>query len=213
MASNQIRHRQDRVKTIIWVKPHCHQTSKAELGKALKIDTAPEGLAAASGNTSAWPYLQRHDWHVGKIFSRRVTLMADTVTAKRRSEIMSNIRAKGMKPEMAVRRITHAMGYRYRLHCKNLPGKPDLVFPSRRKVIFVHGCFWHQHANPACKIARRPRSNQDYWLPKLERNVARDTQHQASLTELGWDVLVLWECDVEAGAGIADRIREFLELP
>ena len=139
--------------------------------------------------------------------------MADTVTAKRRSEIMSNIRAKGMKPEMTVRRITHAMGYRYRLHCKNLPGKPDLVFPSRRKVIFVHGCFWHQHANPACKIARRPRSNQDYWLPKLERNVARDTQHQASLTELGWDVLVLWECDVEAGAGITDRIREFLERP
>ena len=100
--------------------------------------------------------------------------MADSVTPKRRSEIMSNIRAKGMKPEMAVRRITHAMGYRYRLHRKDLPGKPDLVFPSRRKVIFIHGCFWHQHTDPACKIARRPRSNQDYWLPKLERNAARD---------------------------------------
>ena len=111
--------------------------------------------------------------------------MADTVTPKRRSEIMSNIRAKGMKPEMALRRITHAMGYRYRLYRKDLPGKPHLVFPGRRKVIFVHGCFWHQHADLACKISRRPRSNQDYWLPKLERNVTRDAEHQARLTELG----------------------------
>ena len=84
------------------------------------------------------------------------------------------------------------------------------MFPSRRKVIFVHGCFWHQHADPVCKIARSPQSNRDYWLPKLERNVARDAEHQASLAELGWDVLVLWECDVEADGEIADRIREFL---
>ena len=137
--------------------------------------------------------------------------MADTVTPERRSEIMSNIRAKGMKPEMAVRRITHAMGYRYRLHRKDLPGKPDLVFPGRRKVIFVHGCFWHQHGDPACKIARQPRSNLNYWLPKLERNAARDAEHQASLAELDWDTLVLWECEVKAGSEIADRIREFLE--
>lgn len=137
--------------------------------------------------------------------------MADTVTPKRRSEIMSNIRAKGMKPEMVVRRLTHAMGYRYRLHRKDLPGKPDLVFPNRRKVIFVHGCFWHQHADPACKIARRPQSNQDYWLPKLDRNVARDAEHKARLAELGWDVLVLWECEVEADGGIENRIQEFLE--
>ena len=128
--------------------------------------------------------------------------MADTVTPERRSEIMSNIRAKGMKPEMTVRRITHAMGYRYRLHRKDLPGKPDLVFQSRRKVIFVHGCFWHQHTEPTCKVARRPRSNQGYWLPKLERNVARDAEHQAYLTVSGWDVLVLWECDVEVGDGM-----------
>ena len=137
--------------------------------------------------------------------------MADTVTPQRRSEIMSNIRAKGMKPEMAVRRLIHAMGYRYRLHRKDLPGKPDLVFPGRRKVIFVHGCFWHQHTDPSCKIARRPQSNQDYWLPKLERNTTRDAEHQALLMQQGWDVLVTWECEVEAGGGIADRIREFLE--
>ena len=137
--------------------------------------------------------------------------MADTITRERRSEIMSNIRAKGMKPEMAVRRITHAMGYRYRLHRKDLPGKPDLVFPSRRKVIFIHGCFWHQHADPACKIAHRPKSNLAYWLPKLERNVVRDNEHQANLAASGWDVLVIWECDVKASNGIANRIREFLE--
>ena len=137
--------------------------------------------------------------------------MADTVTPKRRSEIMSNIRAKGMKPEMAIRRLTHAMGYRYQLHRKDLPGKPDLVFPGRRKVIFMHGCFWHQHPDATCRIARLPQSNQHYWLPKLERNVARDAEHQARLAELGWDVLVIWECDVEASDGIADRIRGFLE--
>ena len=136
--------------------------------------------------------------------------MADTVTPKRRSEIMSNIRATGMKPEMVVRRLTHAMGYRYRLHRKDLPGKPDLVFLSRRKAIFVHGCFWHQHADTACKISRRPQSNQDYWLPKLERNVARDAVHQVRLTELGWNVLVIWECEVKAGDGLAERIQSFL---
>ena len=140
--------------------------------------------------------------------------MPDTVTPERRSEIMSNIRAKDMKPEMAVRRITHAMGYRYRLHGKDLPGKPDLVFPSRRKVIFVHGCFWHQHASPACKIARRPRSNQSYWLPKLERNAERDIEHQSKLAESGWDVLVIWECETRtdsSGDMVANRIRDFLE--
>ena len=137
--------------------------------------------------------------------------MADTVTPERRSEIMSNIRAKGMKPEMAVRRITHAMGYRYRLHGKDLPGKPDLVFAGRRKVIFIHGCFWHQHADPACKIARLPRSNRDYWLPKLERNAARDAEHDAKLAEAGWGVLVLWECEVKEPNGLASRIRNFLE--
>lgn len=137
--------------------------------------------------------------------------MADTISPKRRSEIMSNIRAKGMKPEMAVRRLAHAMGYRYRLHRKDLPGKPDLVFPGRRKVIFVHGCFWHQHADKHCKISRLPQSNRDYWLPKLQRNAERDREHQAALEALGWDALVIWECQVEAGDGIENRIREFLE--
>ena len=136
--------------------------------------------------------------------------MTDTVTPKRRSEIMSNIRAKGMKPEMAVRRITHAMGYRYRLHRNDLPGKPDLVFPGRHKVIFVHGCFWHQHGDPACRIARRPKSNQHYWLPKLERNVARDGEQLAELAKLGWDVLVVWECETKDLNRIAGAVKRFL---
>ena len=102
------------------------------------------------------------------------------------------------------------MGYRYRLHRKDLPGKPDLVFPGRRKIIFVHGCFWHQHADPSCKVARRPKSNLGYWLPKLERNAVRDIENRERLSELGWDVLVIWECEVKSGDGLAQRIQEFL---
>lgn len=136
--------------------------------------------------------------------------MADTVTPKRRSEIMSGIRSKGMKPEMVVRRLLHSMGYRYRLHRKDLPGKPDLVFPSRRKVIFVHGCFWHQHAGPGCGIVRVPKSNREYWLPKLERNVARDAEHRKRLRDLGWESLVIWECEVRAGSGFLEKVAEYL---
>lgn len=136
--------------------------------------------------------------------------MADTVTPERRSEIMSRIRSRGMKPEMRVRRVTHGMGYRYRLHGTDLPGTPDLVFRARRKVIFVHGCFWHQHADPSCKLVRRPKSNRDYWLPKLERNVQRDAENERRIADLGWKVLVLWECEVSAEE-TAGRIQRFLE--
>ena len=137
--------------------------------------------------------------------------MIDTVSKERRSEIMSRIRSSGMKPEMIVRRMTHAMGYRYRLHNKKLPGTPDLVFPSRRKAIFVHGCFWHQHSDPSCKKARIPKSNRDYWVSKFERNVVRDAESQSSLVEMGWSVLVIWECEIEAeGEALAERIAAFL---
>ena len=137
--------------------------------------------------------------------------MADTVAATRRSEIMSGIRSKGMKPEMIVRRELHARGYRYRLHGGDLPGKPDLVFAGRRKVIFVHGCFWHQHADPACRIVRRPKSNLDYWMPKLERNVARDAENRVRLRRLGWEVLVIWECEVATTAGFLKKARDYLD--
>lgn len=126
---------------------------------------------------------------------------------------MRAIRSTGMKPELAVRRLVHSMGYRYRLHRKDLPGKPDLVFGPRRKVIFVHGCFWHQHSDPGCKIARMPKSKPDYWKPKLARNVERDRQHQAELEANGWSVLIVWECETKANR--VDRLslvlREFLE--
>ena len=124
---------------------------------------------------------------------------------------MSNIRSKGMKPEMVVRRLVHSMGYRYRLHRKDLPGKPDLVFPGRRKLIFVHGCFWHQHEDPACKIVRRPKSNRDYWLPKLQRNAIRDKENLSQLSELGWNVLLVWECELECLDALRIKLQKFLE--
>lgn len=128
-----------------------------------------------------------------------------------RSENMRRIRSKNTNPEMVVRRLIHGMGYRYRLHRKDLPGKPDLVFPARKAVIFVHGCFWHQHSDPTCKLAHTPKSNQEYWLPKLERNKVRDTLHYAQLSGLGWRVIVLWECEVSDITKISKAIRDFLE--
>src|ERR1700730_3179485 len=105
---------------------------------------------------------------------------------------MRRIRSKGMLPELAVRSLVHRMGFRFRLHRKDLPGKPDLVFASRRKVIFVHGCFWHCHN---CKEAHIPKSNPDYWVPKLQRNQALVAKNIQSMNELGWQFLIIWECE------------------
>ena len=126
---------------------------------------------------------------------------------------MSRIRSKGMKPEMIVRQLVHGMGYRYRLHRNDLPGKPDLVFGPCRKVIFIHGCFWHQHPDPDCKIARLPKSRLDYWIPKLERNFERDCEHQNQLEREGWKVLTVWECEIRSkeGNSLPGRLRAFLE--
>lgn len=121
---------------------------------------------------------------------------------------MSLIRGKNTKPELAVRRLVHSMGYRYRLHRADLPGRPDLVFPGRKKVIFVHGCFWHRH--PGCSRCRLPKSRTDFWESKLAGNRLRDLQHQEGLRALGWGVLVVWECQVRK-PGLAERISTFLE--
>lgn len=134
----------------------------------------------------------------------------DKISTARRSKNMSAIRSKGMKPEMIVRRLAHSVGYRYRLHRKDLPGKPDLVFPSRKKVIFVHGCFWHQHQDPDCKIARLPKSNLDYWLPKLKKNQTRDAEHCQKLKDMGWDVLVIWECQTKDTDNLSEILKAFL---
>lgn len=136
--------------------------------------------------------------------------MADTVTPERRSQIMSKIRGTGTKPEWAVRRLVHGMGFRYRLHRKDLPGRPDLVFPSRKKLIFVHGCFWHKHDDGSCKSFRYPQSNKEYWVPKLDRNAERDAENQAKLAEMGWKILVVWECEIRSDPELGERIARFL---
>lgn len=132
----------------------------------------------------------------------------DSVTPTRRSEIMARVRARDTKPEMLVRRMVYAMGYRYRLHAKELPGKPDLAFRSRLKAIFVHGCFWHRH--PGCVLARIPKSRQDFWIPKLEANRQRDIRNEQELTKRGWNVLTIWECELGDMPGLESRIRKFL---
>lgn len=120
---------------------------------------------------------------------------------------MQAVKGKDTKPEWVVRRLLHRMGYRYRLHAHNLPGKPDIVFPARRKVIFVHGCFWHAHG---CKIGRPPKSRSDYWLPKLEANSARDAAKQSQLEALGWSVLVVWQCETKDLPGLETKLHTFL---
>jgi DNA mismatch endonuclease, patch repair protein len=124
------------------------------------------------------------------------------------TERMRRIRKTDTKPEMIVRRLLHAMGYRYRLHDKRLPGNPDIVLPRHRKVILVHGCFWHRHDCPDGR--KLPRSKPDYWGPKLERNRQRDEQGVAQLRELGWDVLVVWECELKPAAALVDKLKSFL---
>ena len=128
-----------------------------------------------------------------------------------RSENMRRIRSTDTAPEMAVRHLAHGLGYRYRLHRKDIPGKPDLVFSGRRKVIFVHGCFWHQH--PGCREGHPPKSNAPYWLPKLKRNIERDKAALAQLAAAGWDVLVIWECETQDGEALAKTLKGFLGAP
>ena len=121
---------------------------------------------------------------------------------------MARIRKRDTRPEVIVRRCAHRLGYRFRLHRADLPGTPDLVFPRLRKVILVHGCFWHQHN---CRLGGKlPRTRQDYWLPKLARNVARDRETIAALTTSGWHVFVIWECETSNSEIVEDRLRAFL---
>lgn len=135
----------------------------------------------------------------------------DTLDPTARSRRMAQVSAKDTGPELTVRRLVHALGYRFRLHRRDLPGTPDLVFPGRRKVIFVHGCFWHRHPDPECKLARMPKSRQEFWSPKLEGNRARDLATEAALTAMGWGVLTIWECQLRDRASLENTIRTFLE--
>lgn len=120
---------------------------------------------------------------------------------------MSRIGSKNTAPELIVRRLLHAMGYRFRLHRKDLPGTPDIVLPKLRKAIFVHGCFWHSHG---CKIGQPPKSKLEFWEPKLARNKARDAEKSSLLRQAGWDVLTLWQCEVKERTSLQKRLRAFL---
>jgi DNA mismatch endonuclease (patch repair protein) len=132
------------------------------------------------------------------------------MTDKRRRELMRSIRSSETGPELTVRRLLFRMGYRYRKHVRALPGTPDIVFTRRRKAVFVHGCFWHQHTPGCPRRPRTPRSNSGYWSPKLARNVERDQQQQRELTELGWEFTVVWECELGDSAALAARLHTFL---
>ncbi|TPM33540.1 DNA mismatch endonuclease Vsr [Mesorhizobium sp. B2-2-2] len=126
-----------------------------------------------------------------------------------RSRQMALIRSKDTKPELKVRRLAHSLGYRYRLHGADLPGKPDMVFRSRKAVIFIHGCFWHGHD---CKRGNRPpTANADYWRKKIARNVERDTASMEALAAAGWKSLIVWECEIKDSAALERRLREFLD--
>ena len=123
---------------------------------------------------------------------------------------MAAIRSANTKPELIVRRLVLSLGHRYRLHRRDLPGKPDLVFGPSRRIIFVHGCFWHMHPKASCVDARMPKSNTSYWLPKLQRNVARDKQNMRQLSKLGWKILVIWDCETKDLPALQVKVSRFL---
>ena len=134
----------------------------------------------------------------------------DTLTQEQRSALMARIRGVDTKPELFVRRALHGQGYRFRLHGRGLPGKPDIVFKKRKRAVFVHGCFWHRHG---CKRTTHPKSRQDYWQDKFAKNVARDRRNAALLADDGWDVFVAWECEVDSDETLLQRLMEFLGPP
>ncbi|TLG89436.1 DNA mismatch endonuclease Vsr [Pseudomonas edaphica] len=136
-------------------------------------------------------------------------MSADIVTQERRSQNMSRIKGKNTKPEMIVRSACHDLGLRYRLHRKDLPGTPDLVFPKHRLCLFVHGCFWHRH--PDCKYAYTPKSRLDFWSPKLAKNVERDAKAQRALETSGWRVSIIWECQTKNRDALQTEIKKMFD--
>jgi DNA mismatch endonuclease, patch repair protein len=134
--------------------------------------------------------------------------MTDVFSSEKRSQIMSRVRGTNTRPEVIVRSIIHRMGFRYRLHRRDLPGIPDIVLSKLGKVVLVHGCFWHGH--PRCRKSARPQSNSDFWIKKLDRNIARDKANQRALRRLGWRVLVVWECQLKSVGVVQKRLKAFL---
>jgi DNA mismatch endonuclease (patch repair protein) len=133
----------------------------------------------------------------------------DKFSSQKRSQIMAKVKGRDTKPERVVRQLVTAMGCRYRLHKKELPGRPDLAFIGRKKVIFVNGCFWHQH--PKCKRASRPATNQPFWKEKLDTNIKRDKQTLAIYEQMKWETLIIWECETKDLAKLQKRLKDFLD--
>lgn len=136
-------------------------------------------------------------------------MMADTLTSERRSWNMSRIRGRDTGPELMLRSLLHRAGFRFRLHAKQLPGRPDIILPRYRTAIFVHGCFWHRH--PGCRNATTPSTRREFWQAKFDGNISRDARNQAELEAAGWTVLTVWECELKADAeGVARRLASDL---
>lgn len=135
----------------------------------------------------------------------------DKISPELRSENMRRIRSKNTIPEIRVRKLIYGMGYRYRLHWDKLPCKPDIIFPGRKKVIFVHGCFWHQHSDINCNYVHKPKSRLNYWLPKLEKNKQRDIKNQNEIEKYGWKYLVVWECQISDTDEFKSKLKKFLD--
>ncbi|MBY5917748.1 DNA mismatch endonuclease Vsr [Rhizobium leguminosarum] len=134
----------------------------------------------------------------------------DKLTAETRSRVMARVKGRDTEPELKVRRLLRSMGMHYRLHAKELPGCPDIVFRKRKKAIFVHGCFWHGHDDGICKRGKRPETRRDFWDKKLNSNIQRDRTNQDALRSLGYGALVIWECDLKDESAVRSRLQAFL---
>jgi DNA mismatch endonuclease (patch repair protein) len=133
----------------------------------------------------------------------------DRLTSAQRSHVMRRVKSKNTTPELIVRRLLHSCGYRFRLHLAGIPGTPDLVFASRKKIVLVHGCFWHSHKG--CPHFRRPKSNLSFWAPKLKRNIARDIRVIRALKKLGWKTKIVWECETTDSDRLGKKLKKFLQ--
>lgn len=137
--------------------------------------------------------------------------MPDTLTPEQRHRCMAAVKGTNTKPELIVRSLAHRLGYRFRLHRRDLPGCPDLVFPGRGKIVFVHGCFWHQHTR--CRRAVRPATHADFWNTKLQGNRDRDRRVRRALQRMGWEILIVWECETHQPDTLGPKLARFLDDP
>jgi DNA mismatch endonuclease, patch repair protein len=188
--------------------PHPEKSETAESARRLDLVSFFLGICFSASSRGKWiEDIKGAGWKFS-ISERYIFEMVDRMSSEQRSRNMAAIRSKHTKPELVVRKLVFSMGYRYRLHVAGLPGTPDLVFPSRRKIIEVRGCFWHRHA---CRVGRRiPQSNREYWIAKIKRNKWRDQVNQSRLIKLGWSVLTVWECEARDVDRVRARLSRFL---